>query len=840
MLILDGGSGEDPEGREGLAHLVEHLSLRASELREAHIHVDRFAQGITYNGATEHDAVVFTEEGPASSIHAMLWAEATRLSEPVAGLDETTFQVERNVVLNELRERSGIDASNSGTLAHLQVLFPQPHPYHRSVIGSPETLAAISLAEARKWAGLHYHPKGATLSVTGPLGLATVETFLTALVSPAVCGGFVPPGPVPSRGPANVDDVRASAPPTVVRARADVSLPELSVGWRVPGSLSPERDVADVWTTVLAEHLKVAELDDPDVASIDCTEIARVLGSVIDCKLKLSASTRPEDTTRRLLKAVERLNATLPEHLPRTKRLLNLRRAFENERPWVNARERAMASHFGGDRDGKARMPAWQTVTLADLRLFQQKYLLPELARATLVEPLPPGQGAPAPPAVDPPTVHRIDWSTTVKNALPELETLRFLTSARISKLSNGLVVVTVPRSSTNLVEVFLGFRVAVEDEEVSLAADDAVKTALDSPAAESGLEYHHWFRERNAGMIAFGTSAELEEGIDNLARAVLDYRIEWPSPKFLNESLPRFRERDRSPAQRAERRFLSSVLGDHPLAHRAPAEAIAATSSERLSEFVARTIAPSNAVLIVVGDMDPARVRAVADRAFAGWRPSLQPPIRWPAAALPGPPPAVPAAESTVLPVVEHPGASQAEIIQGCLLPPSDPKIDARYDLVAQVVADEMHASLREEAGGTYGVDGSAVSMVGGTAYLQVTTAVGNDALGVSLAATERFWAEIRTGSWRAQSVMFPQIARLRWLMFAFEDSERVAHRVFSDWLIDWPLTSLDAYGTNLLTVQPADVDEVLRHCAEHLVITITGDPNAIKTAVEGAARKR
>jgi predicted Zn-dependent peptidase len=337
--------------------------------------------------------------------------------------------------------------------------------------------------------------------------------------------------------------------------------------------------------------------------------------------------------------------------------------------------------------------------------------------------------------------------------------------------------------------------------------------------------------------MRAFGRANELEEAIDTLARAARQYEIEWPSPKFLNESLPRLREHEASPSYRGTRLFLSAILGTHPLARQARADDIAAVSKQQIGDFLTRTLAPDNAVFIVVGDFEPARARTAISRVFSDWRSSSAFEVRPPSPAIPQPPAVVPAAASTMPTIVARPGATQAEIIQGCLLPPSDAEIDALYDIAAQALAAEMHVSFREELGAGYDISGRATSMVGGTAHLRVDAAIGNDGLAATLSAIQTFWEGIRKGSLSTDSVVFEQVARLRDRVFELEHSGNLARRVFSSWLMRWPLTTTDTYASQVSAIRPADVDRVLGQCAAHLVLTITGDETVIAAAIQRAA---
>src|SRR4051794_25031261 len=104
--LVGAGGHQDPPGREGLAHLVEHLTYRAAAPEQAATRARLLALGAHWNGSTDFEETVYYEFGPRGSLPALLAVEAGRLAQPLAGVDEATFAVERDVVRNELRERN--------------------------------------------------------------------------------------------------------------------------------------------------------------------------------------------------------------------------------------------------------------------------------------------------------------------------------------------------------------------------------------------------------------------------------------------------------------------------------------------------------------------------------------------------------------------------------------------------------------------------------------------------------------------------------------------------------------------------------------------------------------
>jgi zinc protease len=375
------------------------------------------------------------------------------------------------------------------------------------------------------------------------------------------------------------------------------------------------------------------------------------------------------------------------------------------------------------------------------------------------------------------------------------------------------------------------GFRVGIGDEATSIAADDAMKTVLDPPPPDSGLLLRSAFSERYVTMSAGGGSEDLDAEIAILARAARRYDVEWPSPRFQNESLPRLREHDATPRTKSYRELASKLFGANPLGRQVRADNVATLSKQQIVAFLRRTIAPQNAVLVVVGDVRPAQALAAVQREFLDWpatsaRVELSAPLRpdWPQVA---------AARFVAPAVVARPGASQVQFHLGCLLPPSDPAIDAKYNIAADVVGAEMGFRLRTTLGASYGVRSGAHSLVGGTAYLWMETALGNDELSDAFETMRTFWDEIGNRRWTIKSVRSEQITRIRDNIFNFERSAQIAGDILGTWMMRWPLTSIEERASHIQAVRAGEVNQVLRGCADHLVVAMTGDPGVIRAAV-------
>src|SRR5262249_17437922 len=103
----------------------------------------------------------------AADLEKLAWAEARRLADTCA-IDEATFQREREVVRNELRQRTATPDGELLRVVHASVI-PPGHAYARSVGGDDHQIAAITLADACAFKKRYYVPERATMVISGPI-----------------------------------------------------------------------------------------------------------------------------------------------------------------------------------------------------------------------------------------------------------------------------------------------------------------------------------------------------------------------------------------------------------------------------------------------------------------------------------------------------------------------------------------------------------------------------------------------------------------------------------------------------------------------------------------------
>jgi zinc protease len=127
------GAAHDPPGKEGLAHLVEHLLFDLRVPREGGVtsisaELGRLAH--FWNAETALDYTHYVSQGPPESLDGLMRVEADRMSVGCGGITREIFEREKEIVLNEMGERSGTGATLGRALS--DALYPAGHPYRRA------------------------------------------------------------------------------------------------------------------------------------------------------------------------------------------------------------------------------------------------------------------------------------------------------------------------------------------------------------------------------------------------------------------------------------------------------------------------------------------------------------------------------------------------------------------------------------------------------------------------------------------------------------------------------------------------------------------------------------
>jgi zinc protease len=232
------GGGEDPAGRSGIAHFLEHMMFKGSPRVASGEFSKRVArEGGTDNAFTSRDVTAYFQHVEASRLDLVAMMEADRFAGAL--IPESELEPERLVILEERAQRTGSSPRALFYESFDAAMWGPQHWRGRPIIGWEEEIKAISHAELMQFHRARYAAGNAVLVVAGAVTPAefweVAERHWGALpAGPAVPRDRAGPPPAPPtpryvrndprlRGEANF--IRAWQAPTSTAGEARLGEP---------------------------------------------------------------------------------------------------------------------------------------------------------------------------------------------------------------------------------------------------------------------------------------------------------------------------------------------------------------------------------------------------------------------------------------------------------------------------------------------------------------------------------------------------------------------------------------------------------------------------------------
>ncbi len=175
MVWYKVGAADEPPGKSGIAHFLEHLMFKGTKTRAPGEFSDIIARnGGRENAFTAYDYTGYFQTVAADRLGLMMELEAGRMTGLV--LTDDVFQPERQVVLEERSQR--VESSPGGILGEqVRAATFQNHPYGLPVIGWEHEIRGLTLADVEDFYATWYAPNNAILVVAGDVDPAAVHAL---------------------------------------------------------------------------------------------------------------------------------------------------------------------------------------------------------------------------------------------------------------------------------------------------------------------------------------------------------------------------------------------------------------------------------------------------------------------------------------------------------------------------------------------------------------------------------------------------------------------------------------------------------------------------------------
>lgn len=189
MVWYKAGGADDPAGKSGLAHLVEHATFRNTGTHEKHDP----GQSVTHHSASEggaftsYDYTAYYHVVPRERLATVMQLDANRmaaLSVPYAAL-----VLEQEEIFDERRAEIA-DVPEMRLDLHLRALLYPKHPYGVPVLGWPEEVSRLTTQDVTTFHHTWYAPNNAMLIIAGDITAARlvplVQQYYSSLPARAV------------------------------------------------------------------------------------------------------------------------------------------------------------------------------------------------------------------------------------------------------------------------------------------------------------------------------------------------------------------------------------------------------------------------------------------------------------------------------------------------------------------------------------------------------------------------------------------------------------------------------------------------------------------------------
>ncbi|MGE0681316.1 MAG: M16 family metallopeptidase [Candidatus Binatia bacterium] len=242
------GARNDPPGKQGLSHVLEHLTFHGRGTSHAEGTAVAERNGRAY-ATTDHDTTCYSSSIVRDELEATLAGEAERMSTLQASAEDLAH--EKTIVAGERQQLVEGDTWRN-LLEEVDNAAYRLHPYRFPTSGWPETLAQITLDDVRAQFTMYYTPTNAVLVAVGDVRrqelLAMIQEFFAAIPARE--------RPMSTRfvEPAQGGDRRLLLAPRAV--------PRLVAAYHTPPFSNPDRAALEVLTALLAgsDHARLPAL----------------------------------------------------------------------------------------------------------------------------------------------------------------------------------------------------------------------------------------------------------------------------------------------------------------------------------------------------------------------------------------------------------------------------------------------------------------------------------------------------------------------------------------------------------------------------------------------------
>jgi zinc protease len=623
------GSKNEKLGKSGFAHLFEHLMFNGSENYNKDYFQALEAIGATdLNGTTNEDRTNYFQNIPVNALDQVLWLESDRMGHLLGAIDQAKLDEQRGVVQNEKRQGENQPYAKGWDLAQ-KAMYPPHHPYGHTVIGEMEDLNAASLNDVHEWFKAYYGAANAVLVIAGDV------TPEVAYEKAMKYFGNIPAGPTIARPGVEIPKYTGTR-----RLEYQDRVPEVKIDmmWHMANWGTAEAAHMDLITDVLGSGknsrlYKKLVYDKQIASSIQAFANASEISGECIIGARVKQGIKPEDVEAALNEVIAEFLVTGPtsDELNRVRSayFANFTKGLERIGGFGGKSDLlAMNEVYGNSPDYyKNMLKVYQNCTTADLHNTAKKYL----SDGKLVMTAYPFQ------------TFSVSGKEADRSKIPDLTAPVAANFPKVEKatLSNGMKVILTQRAGSPNMVVNTMFDAGYSADHYSKKpglANLAMNMLDEGTKNRSSLEINEQLQILGASL---NTSSDLDYSYVSMSalKSTLDQGLDIYADVLQNASVPEAdfkRERtqqlsniknEKNRPQSMAMRVLPSLLyGEgHPYAMPMTGTGEEATvqnlTVEDVRTFYKSWLQPSNATIVVSGDISLAELTKKLEAKLGSWK---------------------------------------------------------------------------------------------------------------------------------------------------------------------------------------------------------------------------
>lgn len=866
------GSKNEEPGRQGFAHMFEHMMFRGTDRLSSTGHFDNIRKvGGNCNAYTAFDQTVYVNQVPANQLEMVLWLESERMA--FLKIDEKGFHIERKVVEEELR--MGHNRPYGRVPERLLAEFFDDRPYAWTPGGQISHLRAADLQELADFWNKYYVPNNATLVVVGAVKHDEVQALAKRYFS------WIPKCPDPGQPVCKPFDNDKPLPAIELKEEKG-PLPILGVVYPTVGDAHPDQLPLEVLMGIIgggeSSRLYIDVVKDQKIAQIAlggafAFESAGVAGAggillpLVGDKSKLMKT-----IDKHIEQAVKK-----PITEAELDKMKNQMRRSEVTGMLTVASKAGKLGQYAvlyGDTDRiNRRLAEIDAVTIEDVHRVAKKYLTANNRREVRVEPSAGGmlksifggkkktddnedEGPPPPEPKDNRVADRTGPKAKAVRPPKEPETPPVAGPLSTSpdfasirrKLLSGLEVVVVSNHEVPMVSFTLGIKSGAWTEQKPGVASMTMSMLSKGTKSRDSKQLAETL-ERNAISLSGSAGMDTAEISGSALVPQLKLAMELLADIVLNPTFPKD-EFDilsqqttvgllistKTPEYLADREFRRQLYGDHPYARTVTGEVedVRAIKIDDMKHWFTTHVRPDNAVLYFAGDITPDAAVKLAEKYLGGWKadgkftpPSLA---------------STPGQNATHIYLYDRPGSEQSQIRVGHLSIKRDNPDYASGRVLSNILGggfnSRLNKAIRVDKGLTYGARGG-ISPRRFAGEFQISTFSKTASTAETLSTILEVVDEIQAGK--------PSDDELKdtktYIAGAFAGERETPDQIVNDlWMIETQGLPSDYLKQYLGKINSTTLDQVLKSATDliqrkKLVIAVVGEAAKVKADLEKIA---